>query len=165
MRARSMLVSKGETSLKSVELTAHSRKLEEISCSSLRCILHPQPLWVQDITETCATVAVERTRELCLSLLHYHRSLQWQKQLMQVANTLLKSTFPPLLFAVKPCKTLQSWRFAFLLANQDHVVLNAFKQRKRACLPQRPCYKVSWITCWVCYSLSEQMTYSCSAQE
>ena len=50
-----------------------------MSCSSLWCALHPQPLWVQDVTETCAMVAVESTWEPWLSLLHHHHSLQQQK--------------------------------------------------------------------------------------
>lgn len=93
--------------------------------------------------------------------------VQWEAQQQtptQGANTLLKSTFLPLLFAVKSCKTLQSWRFVFLLPNQDHIVPDAFKQRKRACLTQRTCYKVSWITLRCCYSLSKQMIYSCCTQ-
>lgn len=121
------------TSLRPVELTAH-RRLREPSCSSLGCALHLQLLWVPELAESCRCRG-KHVGATSLSLLHHHHSLQQQNP-TRVPSTLLKSTFPPLLFVVKACKTLHSWRFVFLLPNQDHIVPDAFKQRKRACLSQ-----------------------------
>lgn len=131
-----MLVQKGAISLKPVALTAH-RRLWETSCSFLGCT-HSSgyQTWQR------ATGAGGSTWEPHLCLCCITTAAKPSSGSKHTA----KVNFSPLLFAVKPCKTLQSWGFVFLLPNQDHIVPDAFKQRTRACLNQRTCSKVSWIT-------------------
>lgn len=124
------------------------------------CLLHPQLPWVPGIAEPGATSGVENTQvstaalhlttvakptqagcKHCWSLLFQLCSLHWNSA---------------------KCYSPGGW-YSCLQTRMALCWLHS--ARGRACLPQRPCYKVSWITRWLCYSLSEQMMYSFWAWE
>lgn len=139
-----------------------SRKLGswwEISRSSLRHTWHPQPLWPREVPWLRARVVVEGTQERCLSLPHHHRSPQRQKPAHTGCKHTAKVNFSnPALGS----ETVQN-------STVPEISFPAYKPGSRCAGSEEKgmlapkTYKFSWITGWLCYSLSKQMLYSCCA--
>lgn len=147
--------------MKSVEPTLHIAE-NSVHRGKSAVLRFGAPCTHGHVTEICATIVVESAWERCLSLLHHHHSLQRQKPAHTGCKHTAKVNFSnPALCSetVQNSTVLEICLPASKPASRCAKCLQT--EEKNILAPKT--YQVSWITRWLCYSLSKQTMYSCCA--